>query len=112
MLGSLKSYDSILNILNTILTGTTDKPKVSRPVQDEDDDVGRQQISQIRNQRVICLTSGEIGMRILFFKDQIRSGFLQSINRVFSPDVDTRMDDDDALDVLEEALDELDSAVN
>ena len=53
VLGSLKSYDSILNILNTILTGTTDKPKVSRPVQDEDDDVGRQQISQIRNQRVI-----------------------------------------------------------
>ena len=80
VLGSLESYDSVLNIFNTILTGTTDKPKVSRPVQDEDDDVGRQQISQIRNQRVICLTSGEIGMRILFFKDQIRSGFLQSIN--------------------------------
>ena len=39
--------------------------------------------------------------------------WLLAINqhRVFSPDVDTRMNDD-ALDVLEEALDELDSAVN
>ena len=47
---------------------------------------------------------------MLFFRDQLRSGFLNQ-HRVFSPDVDTRMNDD-ALDVLEEALDELDSAVN
>ena len=57
-----------------------------------------------------------------FWRDWNEDSLLQRPNKVwllainqhraFSPDVDTRMDDDDALDVLEEALDELDSAVN
>ena len=60
-MGSVKSYNGIFYFMNAFLTGTIGKPRVSRPVQDEDEAVGRLQISQIGNKERYSLTSRELG---------------------------------------------------